>query len=104
MHKNPSSSSGLSTSRVLAAILLCATGMSLGILSFAQNVPREKKFSARTAVTAAPGFHAVTAMPGSNAGTEPSLAIPQQVRAGLRFVTWQNPGEIATSLDGVNFT
>lgn len=43
-------------------------------------------------------------MPGSNAGTEPSLAIPQQVRAGLRFVTWQNPGEIATSSDGVNFT
>jgi len=43
-------------------------------------------------------------MPGSNGGTEPSLAVPQQLRAGLRFVTWQNPGEIATSLDGVNFT
>jgi uncharacterized repeat protein (TIGR01451 family) len=56
------------------------------------------------AVNPAPGFHAPVAMPGSNAGTEPSLAIPMQVGAGLRFVTWQNPGEIATSLDGVNFT
>jgi uncharacterized repeat protein (TIGR01451 family) len=56
------------------------------------------------AINPAPGFHAPVAMPGSNAGTEPSLAIPMQIRAGLRFVTWQNPGEIATSLDGVNFT
>ena len=50
------------------------------------------------------GFHAPVAMPGSSNGTEPSIAIPLQVGAGLRFVTWQNPGEIATSLDGVNFT
>jgi uncharacterized repeat protein (TIGR01451 family) len=57
-----------------------------------------------TFVSAIPGFHAPVAMPGSSAGTEPSLAIPQQLQAGLRFVTWQNPGEIATSLDGVNFT
>jgi uncharacterized repeat protein (TIGR01451 family) len=55
-------------------------------------------------VSSNPGFHAPVAMPGSNAGTEPSIAIPQQVRAGLRFVTWQNPGEIATSPDGVNYT
>ncbi|HJT82121.1 MAG TPA: hypothetical protein VJ719_13070 [Chthoniobacterales bacterium] len=91
---------GIFATRIISALALAAIGISLGMLSFA----RQTTASATAANGAGPGFHAPVAMPGSNAGTEPSLAIPLQIRAGLRFVTWQNPGEIATSLDGVNFT
>ena len=51
-----------------------------------------------------PGFHAPVNLPGSEGGSEPSLAVALQARAGARFASWQNPGEVATSLDGVNFT
>ena len=39
-------------------------------------------------------------MPGSSGGTEPSLAIANN---GVRYVSWQSPGEFAGSADGVNF-
>jgi len=53
------------------------------------------------ATPAAPGFHAVVNMPGSNGGSEPSLAITND---GIRYVSWQSPGKFAGSADGVNFT
>jgi uncharacterized repeat protein (TIGR01451 family) len=40
-------------------------------------------------------------MPGSSGGSEPSLAFEKN---GTRFVSWQAPGEVAISADGVNFT
>jgi hypothetical protein len=49
----------------------------------------------------APGFHAPVVMPGSEGGSEPSVAISQN---GVRYVTWQAPGQFASSRDGVNFT
>ena len=104
MRPHPLPQSGRCIPRVLLAFSLCAAGVSLALLSFAQTPRTERKAQPSSADVSAPGFHAPVAMPDSNAGTEPSLAIPQQLRAGLRFVTWQNPGEIATSLDGVNFT
>ncbi len=50
---------------------------------------------------AAPGFHAFVNLPGSNNGSEPSLAISND---GIRYPSWQSPGEFAKSADGVNFT
>jgi uncharacterized repeat protein (TIGR01451 family) len=47
-----------------------------------------------------PGFHRAVVMPGSSGGSEPSLAISNQ---GVRYVSWQSPGEFAGSADGVNF-
>jgi uncharacterized repeat protein (TIGR01451 family) len=52
------------------------------------------------AASAPPGFHAPVLMPGSSGGTEPSLAIANN---GVRYVSWQSPGEFAGSADGVNF-
>jgi uncharacterized repeat protein (TIGR01451 family) len=52
------------------------------------------------AAPAPPGFHAPVLMPGSAGGTEPSLAISND---GVRYVSWQSPGEFAGSADGVNF-
>ena len=51
-----------------------------------------------------PGFHAPVALPGSGGGSEPSVAVAAQTRAGTRFASWQSPGEVVTSTDGVNFT
>jgi len=108
MQTRNNSEVGLFHPRVFLAVLLAVAGTSLGVFGFAASPVRPGKTSAAVAATTstagAPGFHAPVAMPGSSAGTEPSLAIPLQLKAGLRFVTWQNPGEIATSLDGVNFT
>jgi hypothetical protein len=39
-------------------------------------------------------------LPGSNSGSEPSLAISN---SGIRYVSWQAPGEFANSADGFNF-
>ena len=50
---------------------------------------------------ATPGFHAFVNLPGSNNGSEPSLAISND---GVRYPSWQAPGEFAKSADGVNFT
>jgi uncharacterized repeat protein (TIGR01451 family) len=52
---------------------------------------------------AIPGFHAAVLMPGSvgTGASEPSLAITND---GVRYVSWQVPGEFAKSSDGVNFT
>src|SRR6266576_5760142 len=50
---------------------------------------------------ATPGFHAAVNMPGSNNGSEPSLAISN---GGIRYVSWQVPGKFAGSADGVNFS
>ena len=108
MQRNHQPETGLFCPRIIASFLLVTVGASLGIISFAATSAQPSETSGTTTAAAAtaagPGFHAAVAMPGSSAGTEPSLAIPQQVRAGVRFVTWQNPGEIATSSDGVNFT
>jgi hypothetical protein len=49
---------------------------------------------------ATPGFHAAVLMPGSSGGTEPSLGISKN---GVRYVSWQSPGEFARSADGANF-
>jgi hypothetical protein len=66
-------------------------------------------FAAGCAATAAftaggaagPGFTRPTTLPGSGDGTEPSLAISN---AGVRYASWQAPGEFASSPDGVHFT
>lgn len=105
MKKHSIAKSGVFNPRIFVALILIAAAASLGALSIGARPARTFESVAAVAAAAGnPGFHAPVAMPGSNAGTEPSLAVPQQIRAGLRFVTWQNPGEIATSLDGINFT
>src|SRR5207237_1803043 len=53
------------------------------------------------ATSAAPGFHAAVNLPGSDNGSEPSLAIS---RDGIRYPSWQSPGEFAKSADGFTFT
>jgi uncharacterized repeat protein (TIGR01451 family) len=53
------------------------------------------------ATPATPGFHAPVNLPGSNGGSEPSLAISD---TGIRYPSWQSPGEFAKSADGFNFT
>jgi uncharacterized repeat protein (TIGR01451 family) len=50
-----------------------------------------------------PGFHAPIMLAGSASGSEPSIAVGQQGNAGLRFGSWQNPGEVATAEDGILF-
>src|SRR5919198_5850155 len=50
---------------------------------------------------APPGFHAAVTLPGSPDGSEPSLAIST---SGIRYASWQSPGEFASSPDGVDFT
>ena len=47
------------------------------------------------------GFHDPVQLPGSDDGSEPSLAISL---GGVRYPSWQSPGEFASSPDGVNFT
>jgi len=47
------------------------------------------------------GFHDPVKLPGSDDGSEPSLAISV---GGVRYPSWQAPGEFASSPDGVNFT
>src|SRR5919198_71434 len=49
----------------------------------------------------APGFTGPTTLPGSDSGSEPSLAIST---TGVRYASWQSPGEFASSPDGVRFT
>ncbi len=51
-----------------------------------------------------PGFAPPVAMPGSTNGSEPSIAVGRLSRAGVRFVSWQVPGEVAVSSDGLTFT
>src|SRR5881296_2228533 len=46
------------------------------------------------------GFHAPVTLPDSDGGSEPSLAISQ---TGVRYASWQSPGEFASSPDGVSF-
>jgi len=55
-----------------------------------------------TAASAGSGirFHAPVTLPGSEDGNEPSLAISND---GVRYPSWQSPGEFAKSSDGVNF-
>ena len=48
-----------------------------------------------------PGFTGPTTLPGSDSGSEPSLAIST---TGVRYASWQSPGEFASSPDGVHFT
>lgn len=48
-----------------------------------------------------PGFTGPTTLPGSDGGSEPSLAIST---GGVRYASWQSPGEFASSPDGVHFT
>ena len=47
-----------------------------------------------------PGFHAPVTLPDSDGGSEPSVAVSPR---GVRYATWQSPGEFASSPDGVNF-
>jgi uncharacterized repeat protein (TIGR01451 family) len=88
------SESGILIGRALLACLFCSIGASLGLLSFAGSPA-----NAPTSSTP-PGFHAPVTMPGSSGGSEPSLALTSN---GTRFVSWQVPGEVAVSADGVNF-
>ena len=48
-----------------------------------------------------PGFTGPTTLPGSESGSEPSLAIST---GGVRYASWQSPGEFASSADGMHFT
>jgi hypothetical protein len=94
MKRNLPSESGIFTGRVLLAFVLCSAGASLAILSFAGS-------PANPLTPTVPGFHAPVTMPGSSGGSEPSLAFTKN---GTRFVSWQAPGKVAISADGVNFT
>jgi hypothetical protein len=47
------------------------------------------------------GFHRPVTLPHSRNGTEPSIAISAR---GVRYPSWQVPGEFALSLDGIHFT
>jgi hypothetical protein len=51
----------------------------------------------------APGFTSPIVLPGSgdDGGNEPTLAISN---SGVRYASWQSPGEFARSSDGVNWT
>jgi uncharacterized repeat protein (TIGR01451 family) len=94
MKTRSTSNSGFFTQRVFGACVLCSLGLSLGVLSFAAS-------SVNAPPAVVPGFHAPVTMPGSNGGSEPSLALTTN---GIRYVSWQAPGEFAKSPDGVNFT
>ena len=48
-----------------------------------------------------PTFHRPVTLPGSTDGNEPSLAIST---GGVRYASWQAPGEFASSPDGIHFT
>ena len=56
--------------------------------------------AALAAAAGGPGFHAPVTLPGSADGNEPSLAISPN---GVRYASWQSPGEFASSPDGVQF-
>jgi uncharacterized repeat protein (TIGR01451 family) len=100
--KLPTFQSGISNPRVLVAFALCSAGLLLAMISFATMPPSGEKGSAANSVaTTLPGFHAPVTMPQSSGGSEPSLAISNN---GVRYVSWQVPGEFASSSDGVNFT
>jgi uncharacterized repeat protein (TIGR01451 family) len=104
MKKNHSSESGVLKARLLVALALSFVGVSLGLRSFAGA----STSSVTSTSASAPGFHAPVTMPGSSSGTEPSLAITNSNNgswspAGIRYVSWQVPGEFAKSADGVNF-
>jgi hypothetical protein len=47
------------------------------------------------------GFHQPVTLPNSSAGTEPSIAISAR---GIRYPSWQVPGQFAVSHDGIHFT
>jgi hypothetical protein len=53
---------------------------------------------ART-LAATPGFTGPTTLPGSDDGTEPSLAIST---TGVRYASWLSPGEFASSPAGAH--
>lgn len=53
------------------------------------------------AATTRPGFASPITLPGSDGGNEPSLAIDSY---GVRYASWQAPGEFARSRDGVHFS
>src|SRR5436309_15502842 len=97
--RRPLRMSGFINPRVFVAFVLCSIGALLAMLSFA-GIPSNRMTSA-LALATIPGFHAPVTMPQSNGGSEPSLAISNN---GVRYVSWQLPGEFASSPDGVNFT
>jgi uncharacterized repeat protein (TIGR01451 family) len=102
MKKNRNSEFGLFNPRAFVAFGLCSLGAFLAMFSFAGMA----ESSASSAPTTIPGFHAPVTMPGSSGGSEPSLAITGDANpvAGIRYVSWQAPGQFAKSADGVNFT
>src|SRR2546430_14876026 len=51
--------------------------------------------------TKPPGFTGPTTLPGSDGGSEPSLAIST---TGIRYPSWQAPGEFASSRDAAPLT
>jgi hypothetical protein len=51
--------------------------------------------------SASVGFHSPVTLPHSVTGTEPSIAISA---SGIRYPSWQVPGQFAVSLDGIHFT
>src|SRR5438045_1597197 len=101
MQKFSNSESGAFYPRMFVALALWFVAVSFGLYAFAQTPGN----SSLTAV-AAPGFHAPVTMPGSTGGSEPSLAITNSNNGffpnGMRYVSWQVPGEFAKSADGVN--
>src|SRR4051812_22653923 len=83
--------------RLVTAVALCCVGVSLALISVRGVTNSASSLEA----VKAPGFHPPVTMPSSNGGTEPSLAIRYD---GVRYVSWQAPGEFAKSADGVNFS
>jgi hypothetical protein len=51
--------------------------------------------------SASVGFHRPVTLPHSRTGTEPSIAISTR---GVRYPSWQVPGQFAVSADGIHFT
>ncbi len=80
---------------MLRRILTAATAV--GAVALISVAP-----SSANSVAGTPGFAAPIVLPGSEAGNEPSIAIDRAT--GVRYVSWQAPGEFASSPDGVNFT
>jgi hypothetical protein len=73
------------------ALALCAT-CALALVAVVGAAP---------APAASLRFRAPVVLPGSEGGSEPSLAIDL---AGNRYASWQSPGEFAVSPDGVHFS
>jgi len=76
--------------RLLAGVVVVATALALIAAAPSAGTP-----------SSSPRFHAPVVIPGSSGGSEPFVALANGV---IRYVTWQSPGQFATSTDGIHYT